>query len=169
MVAAGPVAFRRLQLPLGVTGQVYLHSMPGRYEDWDRFEAAAADSHIQAIVCLADAAEIASKSPSYAKALRGKLPYTHYRCPIADFGVPADKDDFAAFIDSVAKRVRAGECVLVHCGAGIGRTGTFAGCLLIALGCSFDAAYAALKAAGSDAETNEQRSCVRWFASRRSA
>ncbi len=166
-MTGGTVAFRRLQLPLSAKGQLYLHSMPGRREDWNQFEAAAADCKIQGIVCLADDAEIASKSPSYAKVLGEKFPYQLYSFPIPDFGVPTEESDFRAFIESVAKRVRDGDFLLAHCGAGIGRTGMFASCLLIALGCSTDEAHTAVKAAGSGPETDEQRQLVLRFASQR--
>lgn len=45
--------------------------------------------------------------------------------PIPDHGTPADLDAFAAFIDAVQARIASGSAALVHCYAGIGRTGLF--------------------------------------------
>ena len=168
-MVSGTAAFRRLELPSGVKGQVYLHSMPGRCETWAQFEATAAASRIQAIVCLADDAEIAKKSKCYAEALQRRLPYALHRFPIDDYGVPDDDEGFAGFVTFVADRLRDGERVLVHCGAGIGRTGMFASCLLMALGCGIEDARAAVEAAKSGPERPEQHSLVRRFAARRDA
>jgi Swiss Army Knife protein, DSP-PTPase phosphatase domain len=163
----GAAVFRKLELPSGVKGQVYLHSMPGRYETWGQFDAAAGDAHIQAIVCLAGSAEITRKSPSYAAALRSVLPYAFHHFPIEDYSAPDDDEAFAAFVTSTADRVRGGERVLVHCGAGVGRTGMFASCLLLALGCAPDEARATVAAAGSGPERPEQHGLVQRFAARR--
>jgi atypical dual specificity phosphatase len=45
--------------------------------------------------------------------------------PIPDHGAPDDLPAFARFVDAVAVRIEAGETTLVHCYAGIGRTGLF--------------------------------------------
>jgi protein tyrosine phosphatase len=164
MVASQTVALRRLEVPPDVEGQVYLYRMPGRHENWAQFTAAAADARLHGIVCLVDDLEIDRKSRPYGMALKDGLPYALHRFPIADYGVPQSDEAFAAFVASMADRVRAGERLLVHCGAGIGRTGMFATCLLMALGCALPDALARTAAAGSHPETAEQRSLVERFA-----
>ena len=42
------------------------------------------------------------------------------------------------FLNGLIDRLRQGEHLLVHCGAGIGRAGTTAACLLMLLGTSAD-------------------------------
>ena len=54
--------------------------------------------------------------------------------PVPDRGLPAVVRDFEVQVDALAARLRAGDAVVVHCRAGIGRTGVLAGCLLHALG-----------------------------------
>lgn len=52
---------------------------------------------------------------------------THYhyeRWP--DYGLPSSPDDFEAFVNFFGDK---GRKLVVHCSAGVGRTGTFAGCL----------------------------------------
>jgi len=157
--------FRLLQVPSDAPGKVYLHSMPGRYENWADFIGATTAARISDIVCLTAINEIAEKSPSYEKALRDAFPYTTHCFPIPDFGAPEDGNEFFLFIASVAKIVREGRHILIHCGAGFGRTGMVASCLLLALGCSIDEAQDAVTSAGSDPETREQRSFMRSVAS----
>ncbi len=50
--------------------------------------------------------------------------------PIPDFGTPDRFDEVGAAIDMALAHLRAGEGVLVHCLAGIGRTGLFLACLI---------------------------------------
>ena len=156
--------FRLLQVPSDTAGKVYLHSMPGRRETWEEFVRAATATRISDIVSLTSVSEIVKKSPSYEKALQENFPYTLHSFPISDFGVPDDEDKFVLFIASVAKSVRAGRHILLHCGAGIGRTGMVASCLLLALDCSIDEAQDTVKSAGSGPENSGQRSFVQSMA-----
>lgn len=67
--------------------------------------------------------------------------------PIVDGGVPADAAAFASMAAGLAEQVRSGRTVVVFCRGGLGRTGTTAGCVLIELGVSPEAALAATQAA----------------------
>jgi cyclin-dependent kinase inhibitor 3 len=62
------------------------------------------------------------------------------RHPIPDFGVPHDATAFAATVQDVTGRVRAGQRVVVACSGGFGRTGTVTACLLRAAGLDAPAA-----------------------------
>ena len=53
--------------------------------------------------------------------------------PISDFGVPDDDDRFERSVLDAAQHLKASGHVLVHCGAGIGRTGMYAIAVLLAL------------------------------------
>lgn len=74
--------------------------------------------------------------------------------------MPADKTAFVSFVHSIVHRLRLGERVLIHCCAGIGRTGTFAVCLLRALGSSAEEAEVTVKSARAGPETPSQRDFV---------
>jgi len=81
---------------------------------------------------------------------------------VADYGVPSDRQAFLEGARFVAESLRRGEKVLVHCGAGKGRTGMFAICVLMALGLAKEEAERKVKEAGSGPETPEQREFVDW-------
>jgi len=159
--------FRAVTLPHNVPGRLYLHSMPGRYEQWEDFTAEASRCNIQTIVCLAPDEEIEEKSPLYATAIRGgPISYSRKCFPILNHGVPKERDQYADFVMDIAKLLRSDETILVHCGGRIGRTGTFAICLLLALGVNREEAERTVNDADSHPETDEQRSFIDWFEKR---
>jgi len=159
---------RQLHLPDGIPGKLYLHSMPGRFEDWPAFVAEAERSRLDLIVCLASASEIQAKSSLYAQArLTRVLPCECRDFPIPDFGVPP-LERLVAFRDlltELASELNDGATLLIHCAAGIGRTGTVATCLLLELGVESEDAVRRVAAAGSASEVPEQKDLIVWYAS----
>ena len=89
--------------------------------------------------------------------------------PVPDFGVPTPEqiDRVVATVDEAVER---GEQVAVHCGAGLGRTGTLLACCLVARGAPADEAIARVRQARPGAiETAGQADAVRQYAARRAA
>ena len=66
------------------------------------------------------------------------------RHPIADFGIPT-VDGMRRTLDAIAAAVAGDGVVYFHCKAGIGRTGTVAGCLLVEHGFEAPEALALLQ------------------------
>jgi protein-tyrosine phosphatase len=158
------MALRRLQLPDGVPGQVWLGSMPGRFEPWSAFHEEAQRAGLGTVVCLAPRPELAELSPEYNAALaKGGLPFRWMHVPMRNFGLPEDPAAFRRDIAAIAQSVRAGEAVLLHCAAGLGRTGTAAACLLKALGVEAKEALHRVREAGSNPQNAEQSGLVHWF------
>ena len=158
--------FRSVDLPPDVSGRLYLHSMPGRYESFQATVDAARLKGISQVVCLTSLEEIAGKAPAYARAVQRKeVPWQQRMYPIVDYGVPSDRASFLDLVHSIAADLRSGVNILLHCAAGIGRTGTVASCVLVALGLTSDEAARRVAAAGSYAERPEQVGLIQWVAS----
>ncbi len=147
---------RAVELPQDVSGHLYLHSMPGRYERFADACTMIADKKISRVVCLAPQDEIRKKSPEYHAALSRGVPWSQVSYSISNYGVPDDRAGFMTLAKSIAEWLGAGESVLIHCGAGIGRTGTLAVAVLLALGLPLSRAQDIVTAADSRPETNDQ-------------
>lgn len=156
--------FRPLELPAADLGRVWLSAMPGRLEPWPVFLREAADKRLRQVLCLNPMFEIERLSPPYAEAIRGAtLPFRWTHLPMTDFGLADDIEPYRNAIDDVAATVRNGGAVLLHCAAGIGRTGTTAACLLKRLGASSGAALQRVRDAGSNPESALQRGLIDLF------
>lgn len=151
-------SLRPLPLPEDVPGRIWLTAMPGRFAPFPDFLGAIKEIAATTIKCLATSAEIAAKSPDYARArLLGTLPVPVHDHPIPDYGLPADRAAFAAFITAMCAGLREGQRMILHCGAGIGRTGVVSQHLLMALGMDPVSAQEQVLRAGSHPETDAQR------------
>jgi protein-tyrosine phosphatase len=156
--------FRRLELPSTASGQVWLSPMPGRLEPWPAFLQEAAARQLGEVLCLNPLFEVERLSPAYASAISaGQLPFRWTHLPMQDFGLAAEVEAYRRAIDAVAVTVRDGGVLLVHCAAGIGRTGTTAACLLKRLGLPTPAALRRVREAGSDPESALQRGLIDSF------
>ncbi len=154
-------------MPDDVRGELYLHSMPGRYEDLAHVWNDVSSLGVTALVCLTPLDEIQEKSPTYAAAIEeGTVPVPIRHLPIRDYQGPDDDQAFQRMTVEVADRLRRGETILVHCGSGIGRTGMFAIGILMALGLSAEEARQAVGAAGSGPERQVQEKALRRLATR---
>jgi protein-tyrosine phosphatase len=158
------MALRRVQLPPDAPGQLWLGAMPGRFEAWPAFQAEAQRSRLALVVCLTPRPELAELSPDYHAALeRGRLPFRWTHLPMRNFGLPEDQPAFRDSIQSIARALRAGDAVLLHCAAGLGRTGTAAACVLKALGVPAEQALQRVRDAGSNPQNAQQSGLVDWF------
>ncbi|HEY6004662.1 MAG TPA: cyclin-dependent kinase inhibitor 3 family protein [Anaeromyxobacter sp.] len=73
--------------------------------------------------------------------------------PIADATAPSDLGPTARLVEKILERLAAGRTVVVHCHAGIGRSGTVAACCLVARGADPRRAIDAVREARPGAAT----------------
>src|SRR5690606_25334533 len=91
--------------------------------------------------------------PDYLALIKaGKVPVSLSRFSILDFGVPRDSDQLRKLLAEERARLDAGETIVVHCAAGIGRTGMVAILILKSLGLTTAAATELVQRAGSSPE-----------------
>ncbi len=157
--------YRLVKLPEEVAGRLYVGGMPGRYEAFDQAWRAIIDHGVTRVICLVPPEELRDKSPLYAGALdEARMPWVYENFPIEDFEAPTDRQAFWRMARKAARLLGEGETLLVHCAAGIGRTGTFSVCVLLALGLAPAAARAALRKVGSAPENAAQDDVIQWAA-----
>ena len=114
-----------IEVPFGFPGRVFRSPMPfGPYdlysEVYDRF----CEEQIAVIVLLASDEECLHKTGCNLRALYHKAGFQVLYLPIPDFSVPA-KDDLEQAVHNTIAYAQAGDHIVVHCSAGIGRTGLF--------------------------------------------
>jgi protein-tyrosine phosphatase len=145
-------------------GKLWLASMPGRFERWSEFMAEARRNRLSLVACLAPPEEVASLSPAYWQAIvEGSLDFRFVNLPMQNFGLPRDLAAFRDGIEQMAASLQAGDTVMMHCAAGIGRTGTAAACLLKRLGLPTADALQRIRDAGSNPENAVQSGLVDQF------
>lgn len=94
-------------------------------------------SGVGLVLSLIEDWEVPRRAPGLFEALaRERIAVTRH--PIRDFGVPNDAVVFARLVDEVGKRLAAGDGILVHCNAGLGRTAVVLGSILRAHGLTVD-------------------------------
>jgi hypothetical protein len=156
--------FRSLTLPPATPGRLWLQSMPGRLESWGAFLDEARLRQLHLVVCLNPLEEVAQLSPGYHKAIaEGRLPFRWQHLPMRDYGLGADPAAFRLGVEQLTHSLVLGEQVLLHCAAGIGRTGTVAACVLKNLGMTREAALTTVRQAGSNPQSALQSGWVDQF------
>jgi protein-tyrosine phosphatase len=113
------------ELPFSLPGRVFRSPMPfGPYdphgEVYDRFH----EEQIAVIVLLASDEECLHKTGCNLRALYLGAGFQVLYLPMPDFGVPTPEDLEQAVQHTIAY-AQAGHHIVIHCSAGIGRTGLF--------------------------------------------
>ncbi|MFB0506085.1 MAG: dual specificity protein phosphatase family protein [Thermodesulfobacteriota bacterium] len=108
------------------------------------------------IISLLDERE---QTPNYDIGKVGTLGFKRYSIPVKDFSVPM-LDDFKTFLKTIHRALEEGK-VLVHCQAGLGRTGTMAAAYWIGKGLSVNEAIKMIRKSNpSVVETDGQENSL---------
>lgn len=150
------------RIPAPVPG--VLSTMPRpRGGDWlDDEVAALQEAGVRVLVSLLTTTEMRELELSGEANAAARAGLRFYHHPIVDLGVP-ERAPVLALVDQLVERLRAGDHVVVHCRAGIGRSSLVAGAVLVRLGIEPGAAWATISTARGVAvpETEEQREWLR--------
>ena len=150
-----------VQLPTG-SGRLWLC---GKHLVGPDPEGALVRTGASVVVCLTDIGELASRYPDYVDWLRANAGVRAHWVPIHDMHA-LSVAALGELVDTLRARVDAGEGVIVHCGAGIGRAGTVAAAILVSMGVGLGDALAQLAASRPSAgpQTAAQESALAEFA-----
>jgi protein-tyrosine phosphatase len=127
----------RIPLP-GTAGELWLC---GKHVTGPDAEAAMARVGATTIVCLNERHELEDRYPDYVAWLIAHRGDRAVWFPIPDLHAPP-VEEVVPFLRELQRRLDAGERVLMHCGAGIGRAGTMAACVLMTMDVEPDDALA---------------------------
>lgn len=95
------------------------------------------ESGVGLVLSLIEDWEVPRRAPGLFEALaRERIDVRRY--PIADFGVPREVPGFGQLLRDVGERLAAGDGILVHCNAGLGRTAVVLASVLKAHGLAID-------------------------------
>ena len=154
---AGPLHIDTIHLAGG--GRIGMSHCPGRCLPDGRGRAwrreLGADLHVIAqcgfasVLTLLPDAELAALGVPNLGARVAQAGMVWHQLPIADFGVPdaLAQRAWATRRAQLSAQLQAGQSLLVHCAAGLGRTGTMVALLLKAMGQSSAEAVATVRAA----------------------
>lgn len=155
---------RPLPLPQDQTGRIWLSAMPGRLDPWPQCLEVLRAASIGLMVCLNPLDEVAEVSPAYYAAIAAQsLPCRWLHVPMRNFGLADQADVFQSGVEQVVRALERDETVLIHCAAGMGRTGSMAACVLKRLGLTRDQALEWVRLAGSNPESAAQSGLIDRF------
>jgi len=117
------------------------------------------------LVTLLEDSEMLRLSVPVLRGAAGKEGLESLWFPIADLSAPANVEATSVLVDRILGHLSRGDTVVVHCRAGLGRSGTVAACCLVARGRRADTAIRLVRAARPGAvEADAQARFVARFA-----
>lgn len=133
----GKIVFQMVEVPIPeLPGRLFVGQLPGRNTaiagELDALVAFGI-GHVIGLVPRIDLAE-PYRVPTYVEETTERFGERLVLIDVVDYEVPPDDAAFEAALDAAEQALGAGEKVYVHCGAGCGRAGVFASCLMVRRG-----------------------------------
>jgi protein-tyrosine phosphatase len=171
--AAGETVFQMVQVPVpGVRGRLFVGQLPGRASKLAGELDALVAFGIRHVFALLPAIDLGDlyRVPTYVEEARARFGERFCLVDVIDYEVPPDDAAFEAALEAAERALAAGDDVYVHCGAGCGRAGVFASCIVADRGVEpLDAIRRFRAIRGCGPETAEQVAYVVRHARRRPA
>ncbi len=125
------------EIPLdGISGRLWLC---GKHVVGPDPMAALARVDATELLCLNERHELEDRYPDYVAWLASTDHDQATWFPTPDLGI-RPVEEFLAMVEAMVSQLQSGGRLIAHCGAGIGRAGTFALCTLLRLGHDTDGA-----------------------------
>ena len=121
-------------------GQLWISHSPGKKGIGNKAVQAEMDllelkkRKIDVVVSLLDRKELAALQITNLLELIKKHNFSHYYFPIKDKSVPKNKVQLHRFLDNLCNEIQKNRNILIHCNAGLGRSGLIAALLCKKLG-----------------------------------
>lgn len=169
----GETVFQMVEVKVpGAPGQLFVGQLPGRATKLAGELDALVAFGIRHVVGLLPAIDLDDlyHVPDYVEEARTRFGERFTLLDVIDYEVPPADAPFEAALDAADRGLMSGDKVYVHCGAGCGRAGVFASCLLVNHAVEpIDAIERFRAARGCGPETAEQVAYVVRHAHRRAA
>ncbi|CAE8626258.1 unnamed protein product [Polarella glacialis] len=150
------------QVDIPCRGQLFRSCAPGsttRDVDWKVFDLWLA-AGVEVAYTLQTKDEMQQKGSADVLTLAASAGIEHRHWPVPDFSA-WPPEEYKSLVGALSADLDAGRKVVVHCHAGIGRTGTtIAGVWRLRSGCSAEEAWCAVKAYGMRPESDTQKALL---------
>ena len=161
MISLSNVPLKRL-----TKGQLWISHYPGKIGMEDKIIQAEMDllelkkKNIDTVVSLLEKKELKPLNVSTLFEVIKKHKFTHYYFPIKDKSVPKKNVELNRLLNDLSFKIRHNKKILLHCNAGLGRSGLIAALLCKKLGISENPISYIRKHRPGSIETKDQEKMI---------